>query len=910
MNSAAKLRTRGIAVIGATALIATAFGPAAMAWDAQPSGTGTTLSDPGVASIGLIDLDRKVKGTQGATSVQRDVNNQAIGDVRFVFPSTWTASDKIEFTLESGTGDATWAQLPTVNIDEKPYDKTTHIATTSPVGGADGSVEAGEEKLYDGTGTPVKPEFKTSISGGMLTVEFTNSSSSNAKDAKFIGAINGGKVNVPKNATQDVSLKMDFGSGSGNVPLTDTVTYVAALSGGTLAVDNGAVVRDGTPQYVGPITVNAAAANSGKVEIELDGATFENIPSSVKAYDKDGKEISSGLTFARTTNNTKLEATYAASAPAVVRLVLSGVIVKSEDDSITYKLNSDGGAVVSTTRTNAGYLGDDTVDSYSQTDIIAPTAGGQITFRNAAASSNRLGGVDRYDTAARVAASQMGGTVNTPKGESDTVVIASGENYADALSAGYLTATQKATLVLTQKGQLSQATESYLRTYGAKKVYIIGGNAAISGNVEEKLRSLPAYDVQASGSSSSTVTEETTYTAKYGHTSTTNSGAATATLSESSFANLSSQPTVGRTGILTVGRDITTGPGAPSLSVSGSDTNWSTTATVDGSPTFASGKEAFTAKLKYAGQDVTVSVPVTTLGTDGDQVITFTVQSFTTQKKTTPNTPATGADKTVTGDNRKVVATGGNLQVIRLAGENRFVTNRNVNEYALRNAPSTVGTTNPEYGKAAKRTAILANGLTPWDALAAGPLVGSYDSASNKPKPIILTMGGSLEGQAKGQLGSLSIQHAILVGGNSVLPEGLGKELADGFSVSSARLAGDNRWATGKAVGDFLLKSNVGSTRNVNPGFGFGENNPYLVNGGVVNGIPNANKWADALAIGPVAAHASRVVTLTDSAKLPEATEAFYKDQATELNAVIPVGGPDVVSNAVVDAANKIALSK
>lgn len=908
MNSAAKLRNRRvIATAAATALVATAFGPAAMAWE-TPGGSParSSANQADIASFGLIDADRREAGTQGYTSVLPDTNNQLLGDMRFVFPGTWSIGDKLDFKVtDSASSPASqpFASTPTVNIDEKAYAPTTHVALTSG-DDIEGNVEDGREAPYEGTGTPVAPTFTTAVAGEVLTVTFTNSASTNAKDAKFIGAINGARINTTTAAEGDIKVAMTDPVGDLGTDPAAVVAYPATVVGGSLAVENGAVVSDGSPQFVGPITINGPQDGAEHIKITMSGGKFDrDVRPTVRAYNQAGDSVSAPA-FGFSSDNTALEASSAASTSAV-RVVVSGLAVRSSSSAMSYQLTNDG--VTGTPETSA-VLGSGDANR-SQTDIKR-LSGGVPTVRvnNTSATSDRLGGIDRYETATRVAASSLATdpyNPQVPQGESDTVVIASGENYADALSAGYLTATQDATLILTQKGQLSWAAENYLRTYGAKKVFIIGGEAAVSPAVEEKLRSLPAYDVQDASNAGST-TKEITYTAYFGNAKSAFSGAAAVdTTVTASVSGLNVSPVIGEQSV-TIARVNNAAPsvsGTPSIDAS---------AAVDSTslPTAVDTGAAFDLKINYSGVPVTVRVPaVTVTGTAQNQVITFDLTRVTTQETTKPSDNSTDSAKTVTGQNRRVAQTGSNLQVIRLAGENRFVTNRNVNEYALRNASMGVGTTNPVFGQPAKRTAVVANGLTPWDALASGPLVGDKQVATNQPKPIILTMGNELEGQAKGQLSSLGIQHAILVGGNAVIPEAAEKDLTD-RGVSSARLAGANRWETAKAVGDFLLKSRSGSTRNVNPGFGFVAHSPYLVNGGVVAGAPDSTKWADALVIGPVAAGKSRVVSLTDSATLPEATEKFYTEQAHVLEAVIPVGGVNVVSNAVVEAANKLALAK
>lgn len=85
----------------------------------------------------------------------------------------------------------------------------------------------------------------------------------------------------------------------------------------------------------------------------------------------------------------------------------------------------------------------------------------------------RLWGQNRYETAVKVA--EKLGTVTN-------VVLASGEGYADALSAAPLAAIKGMPILLTEKDQLSQAASNYIKAKAVTKTYVIGGYASISNN--------------------------------------------------------------------------------------------------------------------------------------------------------------------------------------------------------------------------------------------------------------------------------------------------------------------------------------------------------------------------------------------------------------------------------------------
>jgi len=97
---------------------------------------------------------------------------------------------------------------------------------------------------------------------------------------------------------------------------------------------------------------------------------------------------------------------------------------------------------------------------------------------------DRLWGKDRYETAAAVS--------RTMFDTADTVFIASGENFPDALVAAAVAGSfgVDAPVLLTTKMSLPHATRDEIIRLNPKKAYIVGGTAVISSAVEQKVRSL------------------------------------------------------------------------------------------------------------------------------------------------------------------------------------------------------------------------------------------------------------------------------------------------------------------------------------------------------------------------------------------------------------------------------------
>ncbi|WP_164996722.1 5'-nucleotidase C-terminal domain-containing protein [Actinomyces minihominis] len=93
----------------------------------------------------------------------------------------------------------------------------------------------------------------------------------------------------------------------------------------------------------------------------------------------------------------------------------------------------------------------------------------------------RLAGKDRYGT--NLAVNEALGYA-----KGGTVIVATGANYADALSAAPAAASRDGALFLTSKGSLSSATLAEIKKLEPRRVYVIGGTGAISSKVVTQLR--------------------------------------------------------------------------------------------------------------------------------------------------------------------------------------------------------------------------------------------------------------------------------------------------------------------------------------------------------------------------------------------------------------------------------------
>ncbi len=122
--------------------------------------------------------------------------------------------------------------------------------------------------------------------------------------------------------------------------------------------------------------------------------------------------------------------------------------------------------------------------------LMLPKGAENITIDNFAIKGfttpapTRFAGSDRFDTAAKI--SGESGLFES----ADTVVIASGLNFADALAGVPLAKAYNAPILLTSKDSLPAQTSAEIKRLGAKKAIILGGTGAVSDKVERSLQTL------------------------------------------------------------------------------------------------------------------------------------------------------------------------------------------------------------------------------------------------------------------------------------------------------------------------------------------------------------------------------------------------------------------------------------
>lgn len=179
---------------------------------------------------------------------------------------------------------------------------------------------------------------------------------------------------------------------------------------------------------------------------------------------------------------------------------------------------------------------------------------------------------------------------------------------------------------------------------------------------------------------------------------------------------------------------------------------------------------------------------------------------------------------------------------------------------------TSVSISRAQYGTAG--TVVLARADDFADALGGAPLAGLLDA------PLLLSGRDQLSPAVQEELQRLGAREALLLGGETALSPAIEAQLSE-LGLATRRLAGRERFATGAAITREVLELG-------------GADQAYVVAG---------RSFADALAVGSLAAATGRPVVLTEADRLPPQSA----DAVAGVETATVIGGPAAVSPAVED---------
>lgn len=159
-------------------------------------------------------------------------------------------------------------------------------------------------------------------------------------------------------------------------------------------------------------------------------------------------------------------------------------VVEAEDGTVSEETRV---TVRSAFRTPANLLAVAPQVAPSSMDTAALSRGGAVRVAvsvrpQGAVTLTRRDGADRYAVGASVSRSTFT--------SADTVIIASGEKFPDALTASGLAGAMGAPLLLARPAGVPASVKAEIRRLGARKAIICGGRVTLDGLVEKDLRGL------------------------------------------------------------------------------------------------------------------------------------------------------------------------------------------------------------------------------------------------------------------------------------------------------------------------------------------------------------------------------------------------------------------------------------
>lgn len=108
-----------------------------------------------------------------------------------------------------------------------------------------------------------------------------------------------------------------------------------------------------------------------------------------------------------------------------------------------------------------------------------------------AATVERINGENRYDTGAKVSAFAF-----PDADDVDTVYVATGANFPDALAAGAAAAAVPGPVILTDPNELSDEARDELRRLAPSTIVLVGGEVALSEDVEDAIKGDDELDAE------------------------------------------------------------------------------------------------------------------------------------------------------------------------------------------------------------------------------------------------------------------------------------------------------------------------------------------------------------------------------------------------------------------------------
>jgi putative cell wall-binding protein len=437
--------------------------------------TATSSADVSTAAVALASAG-------GPTTVLGGVANQPANGWSITLQvSTLAQGDQLHFVVNpfgfngSDIGcaidnDIEFSQVPAVTVTTKPGLLTGKVPTFAASLSTES--DAGSVCQSDGLDNELTLAVTGPGAAGILGPSTWTVVVSNVDYTVGIGAALG-PVSMADSSYQDANLSSVVEPAL--VPSNATVSDVAVTANNPPV---GLVVTADTDAAISPISFTETVpgmVKAGYTCVALDQGTFNLLG--------DGLPTIAAAGGGATVNSTVEDV-----APNEVAF---DVTLASSSAPATYSLGNiyvDGGSLLGP------------VGIVVTTGALANCTGGDLIVTNGVRAFDVLNTTHTYgQTADDTAAAEME-TVFPPAVDSTgcplskTVVLATDENFPDALSASYLAGQLNTGILLTPTDYLSDSAASAIRLEGIQTVDVVGGMYAISSNVINTLQASPVYN--------------------------------------------------------------------------------------------------------------------------------------------------------------------------------------------------------------------------------------------------------------------------------------------------------------------------------------------------------------------------------------------------------------------------------
>jgi putative cell wall-binding protein len=419
----------------------------------------------------------------------------AVPSETFTLVNDFTNGATITFTLAPN---GATANCKTGTTDYVAFAATPTVSAT----GAPGTDTAPQIGASLGPNTANDGACGSSLND-VLTLKFNNAASPSNTDTWTV-TIAGIAYNVGSTATTGAVVLSD------TTTLTNGTSSATAASNATVATQAKATATGNSPQTnvtvggtgsVGNIVVTESSAGSVTGSICVTPISAETTFSFVGTPSTTASPTGTG---AGTVNGTALSTgsilvTVTASTSVATAYTISGVSVSDGTTS---------GPAAATVTTGGATCAADT-------SVVASTV---PVFNSAPTLKTSISGTDIDATA--IAELETAFPINGGAGcvPSHTVIMATDQNFPDALSASYLAGYLGTGLLLTPTADLSSETQAALQAEGITNVYVVGGPLAVSQATVTQITSTPAYSCGGPGVGKTTGANITVTGPIYGQT--------------------------------------------------------------------------------------------------------------------------------------------------------------------------------------------------------------------------------------------------------------------------------------------------------------------------------------------------------------------------------------------------------